>query len=107
MNLLNHEFTEPWLLHGWTAPPLPPNAILAGGPLDPDSQYRVIYIEQTGNLAERGFPTSHHKYGSWPAQAGHYLNLYIAWPLAAPNRRLVEEELVDAYRPVCNQADPW
>lgn len=106
MQLGRYEFMDPWPLSIWQPPSLPGiYAILVRTPVDPPDQYRVIYVGQTANLAERGFPASHEKYRDWVHEAGHRLNIYVSWMVAAPHsrlRQLVEEELIKQYQPTCN-----
>lgn len=107
MRLGNYEFTDPWPLNIWTPPDFPGiYAILARDPTSPENRYRLIYIGESENLAERGFPSSHHRYNCWVREAGHDLNLYVSWMMSTEYqdlRRLTEQELIRQYDPVCNR----
>ena len=68
--------------------------------------YRLIYVGESGNMSQRGFWRSHHKYDSWIAEAGSEDELYIAtylMPDVTPEgRREVESAIVTKYKPCCN-----
>jgi len=69
--------------------------------------YTLIYIGESGNLDERGFYLSHHKYNCWLSYAGSDDNIYIGIHLM-PNstdeeRRLVERDLINRLEPACNR----
>jgi len=68
--------------------------------------YNILYFGESGNLSERDFNTSHHKYNCWLRYAGSIENLYIGVHLM-PNsteqqRCTLESELINMYSPVCN-----
>jgi hypothetical protein len=77
---------------------------------DPEGKpktYRVIYFGESGNMSERGFLKSHHKFGCWINEAGTTKNLYISTYLM-PNsseteRRTKEGQLIREYDPICNK----
>lgn len=39
--------------------------------------FQIIYLRESGNLLNRGFYKSHHKFNSWVQAAGSEENLYI------------------------------
>ena len=68
--------------------------------------FAVVYFGESGNMSERGFLRSHEKFPCWIRQAGSESNLYIAVYLM-PNstvdqRRAIEAELINQYKPNCN-----
>jgi len=70
------------------------------------STFRILYFGESGNLSDRGFYRSHHKYNCWIKNAGSDDNLYIGIH-TMPNsseeeRQRVEAALIDQYNPVCN-----
>ena len=69
--------------------------------------FRVIYFGESGNLSERGFWQSHHKYQCFIDHAGLDSNIYIAIH-KMPNsteeeRKNVESKLIAKYDPICNR----
>lgn len=106
-------FSGPFQLKYW-APPQSAGlyAILKytrGLLLAPDG-WTVLYVGETGDLSERGFPSGHHAYPRWVYEAGSADNLYIAtymMPYSTPEqRRAVEKQLVTEYAPPCNRTFP-
>lgn len=72
-----------------------------------DDRYRIIYFGESGNLSDRGFWRSHHRYQCFIDNAGSESNIYIGI-YRMPNstkeeRKAVEQRLVDRYDPVCNR----
>lgn len=72
-----------------------------------DDKYRIIYFGESGNLSDRGFWRSHHKYKCFANQAsGNESKIYIGihkMPDSTPEERTrVEQELIARYHPVCN-----
>jgi hypothetical protein len=72
--------------------------------------WTVLYVGETGDFAERGFPSGHHAYQRWVKEAGAVDNLYVAtftMPYSTPEqRRSVEQQLLSEYAPPCNRALP-
>ena len=69
--------------------------------------YRILYFGESGNLSERGFWKSHHKYQCFISNAGSDSNIYIGI-YKMPNstedeRKVVEEKLITQYGPICNK----
>lgn len=102
------EFEGSKPLIGWEAPnragiyaifmrPQPQN--------DPNT-YRVTYIGETGDFSDRGFPRSHHKFSCWKSAAGSEANIYVAIYLmpgsTEKDRMDLEQQLITAYKPSCN-----
>jgi len=104
-------FSPPALLHWWTAPRRPGIYVVQvlDGSCGPQP-FRPIYVGQSGNLAERGFPHSHHAYDRWVREAGSEWALWISahdWLWTTDEaRRLVERRLIDRYNPCCNRETP-
>jgi len=76
---------------------------------DPNNQpnmYTIIYFGESGNLSDRGFYSSHHKFQCWLNQAGSEYNIYIGickMPNSTPEeRKRIESALINQYRPICN-----
>jgi len=68
--------------------------------------FRVLYFGESGNMSERGFLRSHHKYACWIRKAKSEDQLYVSTHLMpnsnADDRRKVESQLVSQYNPDCN-----
>jgi hypothetical protein len=103
----NFTFTEPIPLTQWN----PPNQAGVYVILVPDSTaspkpFRAIYFGEAGNFAERGFPSSHHKYSRWVNECGTSSRIFVAtypMPNSTPEgRRSVEAKLCASYNPSCN-----
>lgn len=104
----NYVFEGPWSLNTWN-PPVRAGiyAIMCKPyPLTQPDTYRIIYFGETENLAERGFPWSHHASRCWINQAGSQSNLYVGvyrMPGSTKAQRLlVERALTQRYHPACN-----
>jgi hypothetical protein len=65
--------------------------------------YRLIYIGEAGNLAER-VVRSHEKYESWRHAAGG-AQLFVAFHAVEGTliRRVREKKLIEHYEPECNK----
>ena len=108
INFGGYNFSEPTKLTTWKPPYLAGlYAILipdlSGDPLP----LRVIYFGESGNMSERGFPSSHAKYSCWIAEASSedYLSITI-FPMPGSTeeqRRTIENQLISRYSPTCNQ----
>lgn len=68
-------------------------------PKNKPETYRIMYFGESGNLSDRGFWRSHHKYKCFVDKAGSEANIYIgvhAMPNStAEQRRAVEKRLND------------
>lgn len=64
--------------------------------------YRLIYVGETGNAAER-VCRSHEKHESWTRAASGY-PLYVAFCAmsSALARRMAERRIIERYKPECN-----
>lgn len=103
----NFTFTEPIALNQWE-----PSAqagvyvILAPDSTCKPKPFRAIYFGEAGNFAERGFPSSHHKYTHWVNECGYPSRIFVAvypMPNSTPEgRREVEAQLCASYSPSCN-----
>jgi len=67
--------------------------------------YRIMYFGESGNLEERGFWKSHHKYECFIEKAGSESNIYVGIHVM-PNsteekRKAVESKLLEKYNPDC------
>lgn len=75
-------------------------------PQNKPNTYRLIYFGESGNLSDRGFYRSHHKFRCWLDQAGVESNIYIGiykMPSSTPDqRRNIESSLINEYNPICN-----
>ena len=104
----NINFEGPYPITSWNPPY---RAALYAIMIKPNLQnqpstYRIIYFGESGNLADRGFYRSHHKFQCWLNQAGSEYNIYIGI-YRMPNstseqRRTIESSLINQYNPVCN-----
>lgn len=74
-------------------------------PKNKPQTYRILYFGESGNLSERGFWKSHHKYECFIKEAGSESNLYIgfhAMPGSTEDqRREIEKKLNDQYNSNC------
>ena len=108
IELEGREFKGPYPLAIWDPPKKP--AVFAilkkPDPIKKPKSYKLLYIEQSKNLSERGFYKTHPKYEFWEKEAITRSNLYIAYyvmPLSMPPERdSVVQLLVEKYKPVCN-----
>lgn len=109
IELGGREFEGPHPLTIWDPPKKPAvYAILKKpDPVKKPKSYKLLYIEQSKNLTERGFYKTHPKYESWEKEAITRSNLYIAFyvmPVSMPQERdSVVSLLVEQYKPVCNR----
>jgi len=75
-------------------------------PLNMPSSYRILCFGESDNLSERRFYRSHHKFNCLINYAGSEENLYIGIHLMPDStlveRKEVESNLIDRYKPVCN-----
>lgn len=69
--------------------------------------FQVLYFGESGNLSDRGFWRSHHKYQCFIRHAGSESNLFIGihkMPGSTESqRREVEQRLIKQYKPICNR----
>ena len=70
--------------------------------------YQVLYFGETGNIAERGFPWSHHAAPCWLQAAKSRSNVFVGFHFmpgsTSHQRQQVERMLTQQYQPVCNLA---
>jgi len=102
------EFTNPVKITQWDPPyRAAVYAIMRKkDPINKPNTYTLIYVGESGNLSDRGFYKSHHKYPCWTREAGVDENIYISVYLM-PNsteeeRREIEGNIVKKIHPVCN-----
>lgn len=78
--------------------------IMAISPIN--NLYDILYVGQTGDLSERGFPRGHHAYPRWIKLAAGR-QLFIAYaPLASVSddvRRQLEAAIIRIYNPPANR----
>ena len=78
-------------------------------PLANPNVYTIMYVGQSVNLAERGFPRGHHAFTRWLQVAGNPSNIFIAiLPMQGyleTVRRQVEQDMIAVNNPRCNN-DP-
>ena len=102
ISLAERPFDGPFPLSQWTG--------LAGAGVyslmvqDPERGYRPVYVGETGNFLERGFPSARQGGAGWLALADFQQSLYIAvHPLPdSTQRKAVQRELIHTYQPECN-----
>ncbi|MEE9442830.1 MAG: hypothetical protein V3V99_09215 [candidate division Zixibacteria bacterium] len=104
MKIGNYDFEGPFQLQSWNAPQKAgAYSILHNN----GSTYNVDYVGKSENLADRGFPWSHHRSNCWVNSAGSKSNVYIAvhfMPGSTKQQRTaVEGELIAKYNPPCNR----
>ena len=103
VRLADREFDGPFLLRDWSGGPVPGVYTLLV--LD-GQEYRPVFVGETANFLERGFPPSRKGTAGWLALADYHQSLYIAvHPLAGPtDRKALERQMIRAYQPECNEA---
>jgi len=102
------EFEGPYKITDWD-PPFRAgiySIMYKKNPKTKPNTYSILYFGESGNLDDRGFFQSHHKYNCWIEYAGTEENLFIGIHLM-PNsteekRRRIESDLINEYRPACN-----
>jgi len=95
-----YQFKGPYQISTWNPPYRAAiYAIMKKG--SKPNTYTIIYFGESGNLSERGFVKSHHKYQDFIKDAGSENNLYIGFLLmpnsSAEQRRKVESALKTKY----------
>jgi hypothetical protein len=99
------QFSGPYRLDSQYFPEIPAvYAILAKNMYK--TVHEVVYVGQTGNLAERGFPRCHHAYNRWVHEArGRQLSIaYLpAYTLTDADRRQLESAIIHTYNPPANR----
>lgn len=77
-------------------------------PLRAPFLYTVIYVGQSANLAERGFPRNHHAFRRWLNVSRGMNNLFIAIlptdNLTDQERQAVEQRMIQTNNPTCNRS---
>ncbi|MDD4082020.1 MAG: GIY-YIG nuclease family protein [Sphaerochaetaceae bacterium] len=75
----------------------------------PSGNYRVLYIGQTSDFSQRGFPDNHHAYNRWVAYVGNKNDLLIALLLTTglsdDKRCEIEKYLISCHDPPCNKTE--
>ncbi len=109
INWGNLEFDGPTPAEDWVAPSRAGLYAIyrKADPQGRPNVYTVIYFGESGNLSDRGFWRSHHRFGCWINQAGSTKNLFIGVHLmpasSEPQRKAAEGALLKEYDPVCNK----
>ena len=109
INWGDFEFDGPHKLQDWEPPRA--SAVYAimfkGLPVKEPSSYTIAYFGEAENLAARGFPFNHERAHCWIGLAGSRSNVYIGLHFmpgsTAEERREIERELIDKFRPDCNR----
>ncbi len=96
-------FTTPVRITTWDPPY---RAAIYAISIRTSDEFSPIYFGESGNLDQRGFYRSHHKYSCFLREVGSDENIYISIHLL-PNstedeRREIERRLISQYNPVCN-----
>lgn len=101
-------FDGPVAMDDWT----PPNRAgvyvisMRADAVNKPSNYTIVYVGESGNMADRGFFRAHHKFGCWLKEAGSTKNVFISCYLMPQSteeaRKSVETKLINIYRPRCN-----
>lgn len=104
-----YKFTEPVPINIW----IPPYRAGIYAVLIPDQTYgpkpyRCIYFRESSNMSDRGFISGHHKYYCWLYQAAYnsnniYISTYLMPYSTSQQRKLVELDLINRYKPICNE----
>jgi len=104
----NNVFDGPYKITEWDPPYRAGvySIMYKKNPKTKPNTFSILYFGESGNLDDRGFFQSHHKYDCWIKYAETEDNLYIGIHLM-PNsteeeRRRVESDLIDEYSPPCN-----
>jgi hypothetical protein len=104
ISLADRPFQGPFPLSQWTGSAV--GGVYSLMVQDPERGYRPVYVGETGNFLERGFPPARRGSAGWLALADFQQSLYIAvHPLPGPTeRKAVERDLIQTYQPECNEA---
>lgn len=106
INGKNYVLADPQRLASWQ-PPSRSGIYVVCGPPNLSGIHPVLYIGESENLAERGFPWGHEKASSWIRSAGGKDKLYISY-MPIPNSTLfgrldVERMFINHFNPPCNK----
>jgi hypothetical protein len=106
ISLADRPFDGPFPLSQWTGCAVA--GVYSLMVQDPDCGYRPVYVGETGNFLERGFPSARRGSAGWLTLADYQQSLYIAvHPLPAPtDRKALERQIIQTYQPECNEAFP-
>ncbi len=107
-SLAGYPFEGPRVLAGWTPPAIPAvYAIMSrSNPEGKPQEFSVIFVGQTDNLTNAGFPFKNPNSPAWIKRSGDRFNLYICY-YEIPgglqsHRELITQELIAIYHPSCN-----
>ena len=100
-------FSDLTQLTKWT-PPLKAGVyvILKQNKQYPKSFYDLIYVGESGNMAERGFDPSSNDRKCWLTHVENEDDLYIATHITKGHdsqRELIESRIIDEEKPPCNK----
>lgn len=105
LNLGGYEFSNPIRLDSWKPPQTDGVYAILVQDVGSNEGWKVLYVGQTNNFAERGFPAAHHKYVCWKKQStGKSPYVAIYWTFGMEGwRELIESKLIFMYDPLCNE----
>ena len=72
-------------------------------PISQPYTYNILYFGEANDFSTRGIGTKHHKYSCWKYHAYQkelYVNVFVTH--TEPYRKNVEKELIQKYKPDCN-----
>lgn len=92
-------FEGPYLATDWEPPY---RAAVYAIMVKTDDKYRIIYFGESGNLSERGFWRSHHKYECFMEKAGNdeqklHIGIHLMPDSTEEERKKIEQRLVAQY----------
>jgi hypothetical protein len=72
-----------------------------------NDKYRIVYFGESGNLSERGFWRSHHKFECFMEEAGNdeqklYIGIHLMPNSTEADRKRIEARLVAQHSHLCN-----
>jgi hypothetical protein len=102
------EFNGPYQMKSWTKTNMAGVYVIMTTKVPEDNPpvFSIIYVGQTGNFAERGFPSEHERYQCWLRNSNNDEDkLFIAMHDARyeSERVRLESKIIERYKPVCNR----
>ncbi|HXQ91802.1 MAG TPA: GIY-YIG nuclease family protein [Nitrososphaerales archaeon] len=102
------EFNGPYQLQSWTKTNMAGvYTILTTKDAEKNPPgFSILYVGQTGNFAERGFPYEHERYRCWLRNSDSDEDkLFIAMhdERYESERIRLESKIIERYKPVCNR----
>lgn len=98
------EFSGPVQIADWE-PPQGAGVYVIMMPGSQEGYYKLIYVGESENLADRGFYRSHHNFRCWMDQAGSldriFIGLYLMPNSTPEQRREIESRVIGTSQLPC------